>query len=61
MRVENEDRTFTENAREVGPPVHDRAKHRRSQWWILLLAVVTAVVIVIAGILASHSGPDGFT
>jgi RND family efflux transporter MFP subunit len=51
MRVENEDRTFTDNAREVRPPVHDRAKHRRSQWWILLLAVVTAVVIVIAGIL----------
>jgi RND family efflux transporter MFP subunit len=51
MRVENEDRTFTENAREVGPPAHERAKHRRSQWWILLLAVVTAVVIVIAGIL----------
>jgi RND family efflux transporter MFP subunit len=51
MRVENEDRTFTDNAREVRPPLHDRAKHRRSQWWILLLAVVTAVVIVIAGIL----------
>jgi len=51
MRVENEGRTFVENAGEVVPLLGRHKKNRRPQWWILLLAVATAVVIVVAGIL----------
>jgi RND family efflux transporter MFP subunit len=51
MRVENEGRTFVENAGEVIAPSERHKKDRRPQWWILLLAVATAVVIVVAGIL----------
>jgi len=51
MRVENEGRTFVENAGEVIAPSGRHKKNRRPQWWILLLAVATAVVIVVAGIL----------
>jgi RND family efflux transporter MFP subunit len=46
MRVENENRTFTETVGEGG-----QGKKRRSQGWILLLAIVTAIVLVVAGIL----------
>jgi RND family efflux transporter MFP subunit len=51
MRVENEGRTFVENAGEVVSLSGRHKKNRRPQWWILLLAVATAVVIVVAGIL----------
>jgi RND family efflux transporter MFP subunit len=51
MRVENEGRTFVENAGEIAAPSGRHKKNRRSQWWILVLAVATAVVIVVAGIL----------
>jgi RND family efflux transporter MFP subunit len=51
MRVENEGRTFVENAGDVVPLSGRHKKNRRPQWWILLLAVATAVVIVVAGIL----------